>query len=62
MPPRDGNAATQMESPGVVANSPAALAEFIGKAWVRCVEKDLDRYKRIVAVCYLGKKSSYKRT
>ena len=33
-----------------------ALAEFIGKAWVRCVEKDRDRYKRIVAVCYLGKK------
>ncbi len=39
-----------------------ALAGFIGKAWVRCVEKDRDRYKRIVAVCYLGKKSSYKRT
>jgi endonuclease YncB( thermonuclease family) len=33
-----------------------ALAEFIGKAWVRCHEKDRDRYKRIVAVCYLGKK------
>ena len=34
-----------------------ALAEFIGKAWVRCVEKDRDRYKRIVAVCYLGDKN-----
>ena len=27
-----------------------ALAEFIGKAWVRCNERDRDRYKRIVAV------------
>ena len=34
-----------------------ALAEFIGKAWVRCTEKDRDRYKRIVAVCYVGKKN-----
>jgi endonuclease YncB( thermonuclease family) len=33
-----------------------ALAQFIGKAWVRCNEKDRDRYKRIVAVCYLGNK------
>ena len=33
-----------------------ALAGFIGKAWVRCIEKDRDRYKRIVAVCYLGNK------
>ena len=34
-----------------------ALAEFIGKAWVRCHEKDRDRYQRIVAVCYLGNKN-----
>ena len=34
-----------------------ALAEFIGKAWVRCTERDRDRYKRIVTVCYLGDKS-----
>ena len=34
-----------------------ALAEFIGKAWVRCNEKDRDRYKRIVAVCFLGNKN-----
>jgi endonuclease YncB( thermonuclease family) len=33
-----------------------ALAQFIGKAWVRCNERDRDRYKRIVAVCYLGNK------
>jgi endonuclease YncB( thermonuclease family) len=33
-----------------------ALAQFIGKAWVRCNEKGRDRYKRIVAVCYLGNK------
>ncbi len=33
-----------------------ALAGLIGKAWVRCNERDRDRYKRIVAVCYLGKK------
>ncbi len=34
-----------------------ALAEFIGKAWVRCNEQDRDRYQRIVAVCYLGNKN-----
>ncbi len=34
-----------------------ALAEYIGKAWVRCIQKDRDRYQRIVAVCYLGKKN-----
>ena len=34
-----------------------ALAEFIGKAWVRCNERDRDRYKRIVAVCFLGNKN-----
>jgi endonuclease YncB( thermonuclease family) len=46
-----------MASPGVAdSNQPFALAQFIGKAWVRCNERDRDRYKRIVAVCYLGNK------
>ena len=34
-----------------------ALAGLISKVWVRCVEKDRDRYRRIVAVCYLDKKN-----
>lgn len=33
------------------------LAEFIGKAWVRCLEKDRERSERIVAICYLGNKN-----
>jgi endonuclease YncB( thermonuclease family) len=34
------------------------LAEFIGKAWVRCLEKgrDRERSNQVVAVCYLGNK------
>lgn len=31
-----------------------ALSDKIGRQVVRCVEKDTDRYGRIVAVCYLG--------
>ena len=31
-----------------------ALAEKIGRATVRCEQRDIDRYKRIVAVCNLG--------
>lgn len=37
-------------------HSAFALANLIGRAWVRCVEKDRDRYGRIVAVCFLGQK------
>jgi endonuclease YncB( thermonuclease family) len=33
------------------------LAEFIGKAWVRCNLKDRAPHKPVVAVCYLGKKN-----
>ncbi len=31
-----------------------ALADKIGERTVRCEERDIDRYGRIVAVCYLG--------
>ena len=31
-----------------------ALADRIGTAPVRCEQRDVDRYERIVAVCYLG--------
>lgn len=31
-----------------------ALADKIGRATVRCEQRDIDRYKRIVAVCSLG--------
>ena len=31
-----------------------ALADKIGRATVRCEQRDIDRYKRIVAVCNLG--------
>ena len=31
-----------------------ALAFFIGKSWVTCVERDVDRYGRLVGVCYVG--------
>ena len=31
-----------------------ALADKIGRATVRCEQRDIDRYKRIVAVCRLG--------
>lgn len=38
-------------------HSAFALADLIGRAWVRCDEKDRDRYGRIVAVCFLGQKN-----
>jgi endonuclease YncB( thermonuclease family) len=31
-----------------------ALANIIGRTWVTCVERDKDRYGRIVAVCMVG--------
>ena len=31
-----------------------ALAYLVGNHWIRCEEKDRDRYGRIVAVCYAG--------
>ena len=31
-----------------------ALANIIGRTWVDCVERDRDRYGRIVAVCKIG--------
>ena len=31
-----------------------ALANIIGRTWVDCVERDRDRYGRIVAVCRVG--------
>jgi len=34
--------------------SALALADKIGERTVRCEERDIDRYKRIVAVCYVG--------
>lgn len=30
------------------------LADKIGERTVRCEERDIDRYKRIVAICYIG--------
>ena len=32
-----------------------ALADRIGRATVRCVPRDIDRYRRVVAVCFKGK-------
>ncbi len=32
----------------------AALAFFIAKSWVTCLERDRDRYGRVVAICYAG--------
>ncbi len=34
----------------------SALAQFIGRHWIHCVTRDRDRYRRIVAVCYLAGK------
>jgi endonuclease YncB( thermonuclease family) len=31
-----------------------ALANLIGRTWVTCVERDKDRYGRIIAVCKVG--------
>ena len=31
-----------------------ALSYMVGNHWIRCEEKDTDRYGRIVAVCYAG--------
>jgi endonuclease YncB( thermonuclease family) len=31
-----------------------ALANIIGRTWVTCVERDRDRYGRVVAVCKVG--------
>jgi endonuclease YncB( thermonuclease family) len=31
-----------------------ALANIIGRTWVTCVERDRDRYDRVVAVCKVG--------
>lgn len=31
-----------------------ALSDHIGSRTLRCEQRDIDRYKRIVAVCYLG--------
>jgi endonuclease YncB( thermonuclease family) len=31
-----------------------ALARIIEEHWVTCQQKDIDRYKRIVAVCYMA--------
>ena len=31
-----------------------ALANIIGRTWVDCIERDRDRYGRIVAVCRVG--------
>ena len=31
-----------------------ALANIIGRTWVDCVERDQDRYSRIIAVCKVG--------
>ena len=31
-----------------------ALADKVGRATIRCEQRDIDRYKRIVAVCRLG--------
>ena len=31
-----------------------ALANIIGRTWVTCVERDKDRYGRVVAVCKVG--------
>lgn len=35
-------------------NATFALAQMIGKHWVVCQQRDVDRYKRIVAVCRLA--------
>ena len=31
-----------------------ALAFFIAKNWVTCIQRDVDRYGRVVAACYAG--------
>jgi endonuclease YncB( thermonuclease family) len=31
-----------------------ALANIVGKHWVTCIQRDLDRYGRVVAVCRVG--------
>jgi endonuclease YncB( thermonuclease family) len=31
-----------------------ALSDYLGQKSVRCEKKDVDRYKRIVAICYVG--------
>ena len=31
-----------------------ALANETAEHWVRCEEKDRDRYRRVVAICYMG--------
>ena len=31
-----------------------ALANIVGKHWVTCIKTDVDRFKRIVAICRLG--------
>lgn len=31
-----------------------ALANLVGNHWIKCEERDKDRYGRIVAVCYAG--------
>ena len=31
-----------------------ALADFIGRTWVECIERDRDRFGRVVAVCRVG--------
>ena len=31
-----------------------ALANIVGKHWVSCIEKDIDRYERVIAVCKVG--------
>ena len=33
-----------------------ALAGIIGGHWIHCVARDRDRYRRIVAICYLAHK------
>ena len=31
-----------------------ALAYFVGKNWVTCLERNRDRFGRVIAVCYAG--------
>ncbi|MDG4602592.1 MAG: thermonuclease family protein [Defluviicoccus sp.] len=35
--------------------SALALADKIGERTVRCLERDIDRYQRVVAICFVGK-------
>ena len=39
----------------------SALAEKIGKQTVSCEQRDIDRYKRVVAVCRAGEGGAYYR-